>query len=47
VRSGPVAAHHTIVAGRPIVESGTLVSPRVDEMLAIHATIARRFQPES
>jgi cytosine/adenosine deaminase-related metal-dependent hydrolase len=47
LRSGPVAAHHTIVAGRPIVESGALVSPRVDEMLAIHATIARRFQPES
>ena len=47
LRSGPVAAHHTIVAGRPIVESGALVSPRVDEMLATHATIARRFQPES
>jgi cytosine/adenosine deaminase-related metal-dependent hydrolase len=47
LRSGPVAAHHTIVAGRPIVGSGALVSPRVDEMLAIHATIARRFQPES
>ncbi|MDX2378990.1 MAG: 8-oxoguanine deaminase [Acidimicrobiia bacterium] len=46
LRSGPVAAHHTIVGGRPVVESGALVSPKVDEMLATHATIARRFQPE-
>ena len=46
LRSGPAAAHHTIVGGTPVVESGALVSPKVDEMLATHAEIARRFQPE-
>jgi len=45
LRCGPVAAHHTIVAGNPVVESGELVSPKVDRMLADHAVIARRFQP--
>jgi cytosine/adenosine deaminase-related metal-dependent hydrolase len=47
LRSGPAAAHHTIVGGNPVVESGELVSPKVDEMLTTHNTIARRFQPES
>lgn len=46
LRCGPTAAHHTIVGGNPVVESGMLLSPRVDEMLASHATISRRFQPE-
>jgi cytosine/adenosine deaminase-related metal-dependent hydrolase len=46
LRCGPIGAHHTIVAGRPVVESGQLVSARVDEMLAAHRRIARRFQPE-
>jgi len=45
LRCGPVGAHHTIVAGNPVVESGQLVSTRLDEMLALHATISRRFQP--
>ncbi len=45
LRSGPTAAWHTIVDGTPVVENGVLVSPRVDEMLARHRTIARRFQP--
>jgi cytosine/adenosine deaminase-related metal-dependent hydrolase len=46
LRSGPAAAHHTIVGGTPVVESGALVSPKVDEMLTTHTAIARRFQPE-
>jgi cytosine/adenosine deaminase-related metal-dependent hydrolase len=46
LRCGPTAAYHTIVGGNPVVESGMLVSPRVDEMLASHARISRRFQPE-
>ncbi len=45
LRCGPVGAHHTIVAGRLVVEDGHLVSPRLDEMLATHRRIARRFQP--
>ena len=45
LRCGPIGAHHTIAAGEPVVEAGTLVSPKLDEMLSTHATIARRFQP--
>ncbi len=45
LRCGPIGAHHTIVAGELVVESGELVSPRLDEMLATHRTLARRFQP--
>jgi len=45
LRSGPTAAWHTIVNGVPVVENGQLTSPRLDEMLARHRTIARRFQP--
>ena len=46
LRCGPMGAHHTIVAGEPIVDAGVLVSPRLDEMLATHAQVARRFQPK-
>jgi cytosine/adenosine deaminase-related metal-dependent hydrolase len=45
LRCGPVGAHHTVVGGNLVVESGELVSPRLDEMLAAHAVISRRFQP--
>lgn len=45
LRCGPTAAYHTIVGGHFVVESGELVSSKVDEMLASHARIARRFQP--
>jgi len=45
LRCGPIGAHHTIVAGRSVVEDGRLVSPRLDEMLRTHKTISRRFQP--
>jgi cytosine/adenosine deaminase-related metal-dependent hydrolase len=44
LRCGPTSAWHTIVNGELVVESGQLVSPRVDDMLAQHKTIARRFQ---
>jgi len=46
LRCGPIGAHHTVVAGAPVVVSGQLVSPRLDEMLDTHRLIARRFQPE-
>ena len=45
LRTGPHSAWHTIVAGRPVVESGLLVAPDLDEKLAAHAAAARRFQP--
>ena len=45
LRCGPTAAWHTIVAGRPVVERGLLVSPKLEEMLADHRVAARRFQP--
>ncbi|MDH4277880.1 MAG: 8-oxoguanine deaminase [Acidimicrobiia bacterium] len=45
LRCGPVGAHHTIVNGEPVVADGRIVSPRLDEMLADHRRIARRFQP--
>ncbi len=45
LRCGPTSAWHTIVAGRPVVENGLLVSPKLDEMLADHRIAARRFQP--
>jgi len=45
LRCGPIGAYHTIVAGQPVVEAGQLVSSKLDEMLASHRTISRRFQP--
>jgi cytosine/adenosine deaminase-related metal-dependent hydrolase len=44
LRCAPGAPRDTIVAGRPLVEKGRLVSPRVDEMLDAHRRIAARIQ---
>jgi cytosine/adenosine deaminase-related metal-dependent hydrolase len=44
LRSGPAGAWYTVVNGRPVVEQGQLVSPRLAEMLANHRRIATRFQ---
>ncbi len=44
LRCGPIGAHHTVVAGRVIVEDGRLTSPKLDEMLATHRQISARFQ---
>jgi cytosine/adenosine deaminase-related metal-dependent hydrolase len=44
LRCGPVAARDTIVAGRPVVRDGRLVSPRLGELLLAHADHARRIQ---
>ena len=44
LRCGPVAARHTVVAGRPVVRDGRLVSDRLDEMLGAHDRLARRIQ---
>ena len=40
LRCGPVAARHTVVAGRPLVTDGRLTAAGVDEMLARHRQIA-------
>jgi cytosine/adenosine deaminase-related metal-dependent hydrolase len=43
LRCGPVAAKHTIVQGRLLVEDGVLSTPGVDAMLRRHRTIAREW----
>jgi cytosine/adenosine deaminase-related metal-dependent hydrolase len=44
LRCGPVAARHTVVAGRPVVEDGVPVHPGLDEQLAAHRRISARMQ---
>jgi cytosine/adenosine deaminase-related metal-dependent hydrolase len=44
LRCGPVAARHTVVAGVPVVENGTLVHPGVDDILKRHRAAARHMQ---
>jgi cytosine/adenosine deaminase-related metal-dependent hydrolase len=44
LRCGPVAARHTIVAGRSVVADGRLVHPDVDDMLRRHRVVATRIQ---
>ncbi len=44
LRCGPIAARHTVVAGRPVVEAGALVSPDLESMLRRHRAIAARLQ---
>lgn len=44
LRCGPVSAHHTIVAGRVIVEDGRLVSDGTEAMLREHRRISETMQ---
>ena len=44
LRCGPVAARHTVVHGRALVEDGALTVDGVDEMLARHRSISARIQ---
>ena len=44
LRCGPVAARHTVVAGRLVVEDGVPVHPALDEQLAVHRRVATRLQ---
>ncbi len=46
LRGGPTSAWNTIVAGKSVVRTGELVSDQLSEKLALHRTIARRFQPQ-
>lgn len=43
LRCGPVAARHTVVAGRLLVEDGQLTATGVDEMLGRHRNIAAEW----
>jgi cytosine/adenosine deaminase-related metal-dependent hydrolase len=44
LRCGPVAARHTVVAGRLVVEDGAPTHPGLDEQLAAHRRLADRLQ---
>ena len=44
LRCGPVAAHHTVVAGRPVVESGELQAGGVEDILRRHRAASARLQ---
>jgi len=44
LRCGPVAARHTVVAGRSVVADGALAHPALDEMLRRHRVISARIQ---
>jgi cytosine/adenosine deaminase-related metal-dependent hydrolase len=44
LRCGPVAARHTVVAGRAVVRDGLLVADDLDAKLAAHRRVAQRFQ---
>jgi cytosine/adenosine deaminase-related metal-dependent hydrolase len=44
LRCGPVAARHTVVAGRAVVRDGALTAAGVDEMLVRHRAISARMQ---
>ena len=44
LRCGPVFARDTIIRGRPVVRDGTVVSPRLDDLLKEHARLSRRIQ---
>ena len=44
LRCGPVAARHTVVAGRAVVRDGQLVAPGVEDVLRRHRRVAGRIQ---
>lgn len=44
LRCGPVQARHTVVAGRPVVRDGRLVTDGVEDILGRHRRVASRLQ---
>jgi cytosine/adenosine deaminase-related metal-dependent hydrolase len=44
LRCGPVGAHHTVVAGRTVVEDGRLLATGIDDVLRRHRQAAARMQ---
>jgi cytosine/adenosine deaminase-related metal-dependent hydrolase len=47
LRCGPVAARHTVVGGRLVVEDGVPVHGGLDEQLAVHRRVSERMQAAS
>ncbi|MGO2110628.1 MAG: amidohydrolase family protein [Pseudoclavibacter sp.] len=47
LRSGPARAWHTFVAGKPLVESGELRLPAIEEIVARHRTAAAAMQGQA
>jgi cytosine/adenosine deaminase-related metal-dependent hydrolase len=43
-RCGPAGAFHTVVAGRPVVEAGSIVNQQIDDRLARHRAASSRIQ---
>ena len=46
LRCGPVAARHTVVQGKVVVENGSIVTPGIEDMLRRHRAISSRIQGE-
>ncbi len=46
LRCGPTAAHHTVIAGHPVVEDGELRAPGLADILARHRRAAERLQAD-
>ena len=44
LRCGPLAAHHTVIAGKPIVQAGELQVSGIEEKLREHRKAAERMQ---
>jgi hypothetical protein len=44
LRCGPIGAHHTVVAGRLLVEAGLLVNTALADKLSLHRRVSERFQ---
>jgi cytosine/adenosine deaminase-related metal-dependent hydrolase len=44
LRCGPVAARHTVIAGKVVVRDGQIASPALPEMLERHRQISREWQ---
>jgi len=44
LRCGPVATHHTVVAGRALVEDGELRASGIEDILRRHRAVAVRMQ---
>jgi hypothetical protein len=44
LRCGPIAARHTVVAGRMVVADGQLTHTGLDEMLQRHRSTSLRLQ---
>jgi cytosine/adenosine deaminase-related metal-dependent hydrolase len=47
LRCGPVRAHHTVVAGTPVVEAGRLVNADIEDRLRRHRAASARIQAQA